>query len=158
MNRYFFIWFATWFVAAQLALVLLAPIAILLLYPIDLLRMTVSLQPEPLSAYALYLILLVGLYWLLRSPAIVAGQRAAGHVAPHKVGFATTMLTFAIVLPIMLWIPFSATGAKAVELAKLQVGPGYRFHISAVHWRTDRTEATVVAYNENGIKEVRVAW
>jgi hypothetical protein len=158
MNRQFFVWFATWFVASQLALLVLLPIFFVILYPIDLLRLTMRPEPGGLAVYALTLAILILLYRLLRSPAIVARQRAAGHAGPHKLGFATTMIPLVILAPIMLLLPSSDTGVKAIELARLQVGPGYKFHISEVHWDTSRTTATVLAYNETEVKEVHVAW
>jgi hypothetical protein len=143
-RREFSSWFARFIVGASLVTSLGIAFLTLTSYPIDLLLIMFRLYPQPFLVFALFILLSIWFYRRLGSPAIQ--------------GLIPAALTFAILAAVFLWMPHSDV-AKALELARLQVGAGYRFHVNGMAWSSAKgAKATVLAYNENEIRAVRVAW
>ena len=164
MNRDFLLWASTFFIvmyatSAVIISILLRPI----LFPMDLIKAELRVYPLYFSIgrevfFVLVLLLLLWLYRRLRSPAIVEKQQAAGYAPPHIWGFRTGILNATLLAMLGLWMPHSGSALKAVELARLQMGPGYEFHVSHISWNPERTAVVLIAYNETEIKDIRVEW
>jgi hypothetical protein len=72
------------------------------------------------------------------------------------IGLGVAIVAF---LAIMLNMTLNgATGAKAVELARQQLGPDYKYFTQSFSSGGGHTSAVMAAYNDNEIKYVPVEW
>lgn len=154
----------TWFSAFMLT-GLLGAIFFLLpfLQPIDLLLVQAKLNPGPtlgLWFMALLVLVLLGrTYRMLRSPPVLEALKISGRTsAAPKLAFG---LGFALVafLGVMLNMTLNGpAGDRAVELARIKLGPDYKYAIQSIQWGGNRGSAVVAAYTDREIKYVPVEW
>ncbi|MBJ7575463.1 hypothetical protein [Luteimonas sp. MC1828] len=154
----------TWLSAFMLtgfigAIVLIVPF----LQPIGLLVAQTKINPVPsillwLMA-AVVLALLGWSYRQLRSAPVLDALKASGRsTAMPKVaiGAGITLVGF---LAVMLNMTLNgAAGAKAIELARQQLGPSYNYATQSIQWGGGYGRAVVAAYNDNEIKYIPVEW
>ena len=154
------IWYATWFLAFFLTSSAGFFIVFLVIYPLDLLRIEFNLYPLASITKFGFSIILISLfvrgYRRLRSSAIVEAQRAAGYAPPHTWGLFSGII-LVMFLPVIPMVT-SIWASKAIELAQLQTGPGYKFHVASINCSPNRCFAIVQAYNENEIRNIKIKW
>ncbi len=160
LSRDSFIWGATWFLTFYLTALAGVLIVFPVIYPLDLLRLELHLYPLAwITNFGILIVLISLLVWgyrRLRSPAIVEAQRAAGFAPPHIWGVFSGIV-LAMFLAVFLMV-MSVWASKAIELAQLQTGPGYKFHVPRIECTPNRCLATVKAYNETEIRYIKVKW
>ena len=137
--------------------------------PLDLLWLQMKLATGYFLEFYFMLPLMLGvLFWvykrLTQRAALEAIQSALGKpvskfYTPHAGIF------YGVALMVFLAIFLASQGRmkeKAVEMAKKQVGPNYRFHISgfSMHSSGGRShyDVDVTAYNDHEIKDIPLAW
>ena len=152
-------WFAAFYIAACLGLLLLWPV----LFPADLLLMEFRAAPLPMAIAVvvalIFIAILIWTYTQLRSRAVVAARIAAGDSgSPPRHAFILGAGLVVTLIAVLHFALHSGVAAKAVELAQAQVGPGYKFHVESFDWTKEHAKATVKAYNENEIRSVHVEW
>jgi hypothetical protein len=102
------------------------------------------------------------MYWIyaqLRSPSVLEARKVAGQsVQPPKLAFVVGALIPILLLGIMITVEHGEIGRTAVELAKLQVGEGYDFHLESWSSSGGSGRATVIAFNSVEVKAVEVEW
>jgi uncharacterized OsmC-like protein len=98
-------------------------------------------------------------YAQLRSSAIVAARAQAGQAtAPPKAAFALGALLVVFLVAVMHFMMTGNSAAKAVDLAKQQLGPSFKYHVTDISWIGQHGRATVKAYNRNDVKRLEVKW
>lgn len=87
-------------------------------------------------AFSLTFLLLLGwIYRELRAPAVLEASSAAGLKTPApKIAFALGVSLVIGLGVILKLVTGGAAGAKAIELAKKEVGAGYSFHVEGMRW------------------------
>jgi hypothetical protein len=152
-------WFSAFALTGFIGVLLVFPF----LQPIGLLVVQAKLNPVGSAILWLMVIAVLMLlgwsYRQLRSSSVLEARRASGRttVVPKvAIGLGAALVAFlAIVLNMTL---NGATGAKAVELARQQLGPNYRYFTQSFSTGGGHTSAVVAAYNDNEIKYVPVEW
>jgi hypothetical protein len=102
---------------------------------------------------------LIWVYRQLRAPAVLAiyeqpGRRAGPPWLAFALGGALAVGTGA-----MVGLSLNGDAAKkAIELAKVKTGSGYRYSVSHLSWAGDHGRASVVAYRDDSIETVDVDW
>ena len=153
----------TWFSAFALTGFFGVLLIFSFLQPSGLLLVQAKLNPVGSAIlWLMAIVVLVLLGWsykqLRSSPVLEARQASGRTTAMPKVaiGFGVALLAF---MAIMLNMTLNgATGAKAVELAREQLGPNYKYFTQSFSSGGGRTSAVVAAYNDNEIKYVPVEW
>jgi hypothetical protein len=154
----------TWFAAFLLAGSLSAGLILLpFLQPFDLWLIEFRLNPTESLLFGAFAVAVLGaLVWVyrrLRSPEVIEARVAAGHSSsPPRLAF-----VLGVVLAVGLAILFRFTmggenAARAVQIAESQNGPGYKYHVTDMHWFNSTVHARVKAYNEHEVKSVEVEW
>ncbi len=158
---------ATTLITRLAAFMLMGFIGVILLFlflqPIGLFVVQAKLHPigtAILWLMAIAVLLLLGWsYSQLRSPPVLEARKASGrNIAAPKVAvaFGVALVMF---LAIMLGMTLhGATGAKAIELARRQLGPSYKYSAQSFSTGAGHTSAIVAAYNDHEIKYVPVEW
>ncbi len=154
----------TWFLAFLLSGLGLAFFIVFpLMQPLDLWATQFLLSPASvLSSLSIGLVSLSLLFWVylqLRSESVLEARVAAGQsrAAPVR-AFVSGVLIVVVVGALVHYLTLGESSEKAKQLAEAQVGPGYKFHVTAMHWSGSHGGATVTAYNEHEIKSVQVQW
>ena len=154
----------TWFSAFMLAgfigaIFLLFPF----LQPFGLLVAQAKLNPGPtIALWLMALVCLVLLGWTyrqLRTAPVLDALKASGRTtARPKLAFGLG-LGLAIFLAVMLNMTLNgAAGDKAVDLARKELGSGYKYATQSIQWGGGRGSAVVAAYNDSEIKYIPVEW
>jgi hypothetical protein len=152
-------WFSAFTLTAFIGVLLVFPF----LQPIGFLLLQAKLDPLGSAITwlmsAIVLALLGWSYRQLRSPAVLEARRSSGRTtAAPKLAFGLGA-ALVVFLAIMLGMTLKgATGAKAVELARQQLGPDYKYLTQSFSSGGGHTSAVVAAYNDHEIKYVPVAW
>jgi len=153
----------TWFSAFSLAGILGVFLIFPFLQPIDLLVVQAKLDPFGsaivwLMALAV-LVLLGWSYKQLRSTPILEARRASGRsTATPKLAIGLGIALVAVLGVVLNMALNGATGAKAVDLARKQLGPDYKYFTQSISTGGRHTRAVVAAYNDREIKYVPVEW
>ena len=154
----------TWFSAFMLAgfigaIFLLFPF----LQPFGLLVTQAKLNPGPtLGSWLMALVCLALLCWTyrqLRTTPVLDALKASGRPTSRpKLAFGLG-LGLAILLAVMLNMTLhGAAGDKAVDLARKELGPGYKYATQSIQWTGGRGSAVVAAYNDSEVKYMPVEW
>jgi hypothetical protein len=152
-------WFSALMLAGFIGVILIFPF----LQPLGLLVVQAKLNPVGsavtwLMAIAV-LVLLGWSYKQLRSPSVLEARKASGRTtAMPKIAFALGIALVAFLGTMLGMTLNGATGAKAVELARQQLGSGYKYSTQSFSTGGGHTSAIVAAYNDNEIKYVPVEW
>lgn len=154
----------TWFSAFMLTGFIGAIVFILpFLQPIGLLVAQAKLNPVPsillwLMA-AVVLALLGWSYRQLRSAPVLGALKASGRsTAMPKVAIGVGIAIVAFLAVMLNMTLNGAAGAKATDLARQQLGPGYNYATQSIQWGGGHGSAVVAAYNDNEIKYIPVEW
>ena len=153
-------WFSAFMLAGFLGVVL---ILLPFLQPADLWITQFRISPTATVVSAgigiAVIALLLWVYMQLRSPSVVQARVVVGHSAsPPRLAFLVGVLLVIGLAVAMHFVMNGQSSSKAMQLAELQVGPGYKYHVAAMHWSGGHVRATVTAYNEHEIKAVQVEW
>ncbi len=161
--------FAALFFAAFLGLPLLPPLVV----PADLIQTYLRITPtSSLAGWAVFTAVALGvLGWVLRSltsAPVRAAMRRAG-INLHNVwlkpstGFGYGAALLVLVLVVVRSILHGGTADRAIERARQQLGPGYRYFVrelssSASGAAGSHVRASVIAYTDDSIESVDVEW
>lgn len=152
-------WFSAFALAGFIGVLFIFPF----LQPIGLIATQVRLDPVGSAIlWLLSIVVLVLLGWSykqMRSRPVLEARKSSGRttaIPKFAIGLGIALVTF---LAIMLNMTLNgATGAKAVELARQKVGPGYKYVTQSFSTGGGHTRAIVAAYNDDEIKYVPVEW
>jgi hypothetical protein len=131
--------------------------------PIDLLAVQARLNPgSTIMLWLMALTVLVLLGWAYRqlrsTPVLDALKENGRPTAVPKFAFGVGF-ALVIFLAAMLNMTLNGVaGAKAVELARQQLGPGYKYATQSIQWGGGHGSAVVAAYSDKEIKYVPVEW
>jgi hypothetical protein len=155
-------WWVRWSSRASgffLGAFVVAVIAFPFLVPIDLGAREMQAHPIEAVGLAIYslgaVVLLAWIHWHLRSLAVVPGEPSAW------VRWIPSMLGAALAMGIVTLVGVTLHGASsrtAIDLARNEVGPGYRFWISNLSVVGEHGRARVLAYNDSTIQTLDVDW
>ena len=156
-------WFAVFMLSGFVALLIAWP----LMQPVGLTLTQIRLNPGTSIATFAFLAFVLGLlFWLARElgrEPVLAARASAGRKprdmripAAAGVGMVIVMIIF------MTLLLGGETADRAKSMAEQQVGPGYRFHVSALNIATNNqgtsVSGVVTAWNDNEIRTVPVHW
>ena len=152
-------WFSAFALTGFIGVLLVFPF----LQPMGLL--VVQAKLDPVGSAILWLMVIVVLvllgwsYKQLRSLPVLEARKASGRTtAMPKLAIGSGIALVAFLATMLNMTINGATGAKAVELARQQVGPGYKYFTQSFSTGGGHTRAIVAAYNDNEIKYVPVEW
>jgi len=134
-----------------------------LLVPSDLVLIHFRIAPVSSSLGILVAVAFLGFaFWVYRnltSPVVMEARRRAGVNAKKPVAGFVVGIALAVGLSILLALTLTgATAQKAISMARVKTGPGYKYQVTSLHWSDASGSATVAAYNNSEIKEVTVEW
>lgn len=130
------------------ALFLLIPI----LQPIGLLMTQFRLDPTHFLTQWLMALLSLALlgwtYWQLRCAAVLEALWVSGHRTSRPVLAIGVGLFLVAMVAVIAHLTLSGVpGARATELARQKLGPGYQYRVQSIQWAGSRTSSVVAAYN-----------
>ncbi len=139
-----------------------------ILLPLHLMKTEVWLTQIRLEPVSFFIPLLVTIitgfvaFWVytkLRTISVVGERFMPGHSASTpKLAFILGIVYTLIFVVILQFIFRGETGAKAIEIAQIQYGNDYKYHITRVRWENNQVKASLIAYNEYEIKPIAVKW
>lgn len=140
-----------------------AAILFQLLMPFDLLVVHFRVHPLVSIASVVFTVALIGFaYWVYRSltsPVVMEARRAAGVSAKQPViAFVAGIVVAVGMFTLMAVMTQGRAAEYAIAEARNKTGPGYKYHVTSMHWSGNSGRATVTAYNSAEIKDVRVEW
>jgi hypothetical protein len=156
-------WFSVFMLSGFVALLIAWP----LMQPVGLTLTQIRLNPgTSIATFAVLAFVLGLLFWLARElgrEPVLAARASAGRKprdmripAAAGVGMVIVMIIF------MTLLLGGETADRAKSMAEQQVGPGYRFHVSALNIATNNqgtsVSGVVTAWNDNEIRTVPVHW
>ncbi len=154
----------TWFSAFMLtafigAILFLFPF----LQPIGLLVTQAKLNPVwSITLWLMAVVVLVLLGWSyrqLRSEPVLDALKASGRsTAMPKLAIGMGIALVALSGAMLNMTINGAAGAKAIEMARQKIGPGYKYATQSIQWGGGHGSAVVAAYNDNEIKYIPVEW
>lgn len=153
----------TWFSAFALTAFIGGLLMFSFLQPIELFIVQAKLNPA-ISAMlwlmaAVVLALLAWSYQQLRSPQVLEARKASGRTTTvPKVAIGLGVALIAFMATIFNMTLNGATGAKAIELARKQLGPNYKYSTQSFSAGGGHTRAIVAAYNDHEVQYVPVEW
>ncbi|GMQ99596.1 MAG: hypothetical protein BMS9Abin18_0414 [Zetaproteobacteria bacterium] len=152
-------WFIAFFSMAFIGMLSLFPIAM----PIGLLETQIKLNPVGmLGSYAFSIVFIGVLVWVYRqlsAPDALEKLRQAGFKTGKPKSALYVALAFIVLGGVLFGFLFNSESAmKTKKLAKEQLGPNYKYHISSLNMSGNSGSAVVTAYNSNEIKNVQVKW
>ncbi|HET7127381.1 MAG TPA: hypothetical protein VFI26_09865 [Lysobacter sp.] len=153
----------TWFSAFSLAGILGVFLIFLFLQPIGLLIVQAKLDPFGSTVVWLMtlavLVLLGWSYKQLRSAPVLEARGASGRsTTTPRLAIALGVALVAILGVALNMTLNGAAGVKAVDLARKQFGPNYKYFAQSISTNGEHTRAVVAAYNDREIKYVPVEW
>lgn len=151
--------FAAFMMSAAVGVVILFP----LLVPLDFLIALMRLSAESLILFALVAIAFFAFaFWVYRSltaPEVMEARRTAGVNAKAPVGgFIVGGVLVIGLFTILTFATHGRSAAIAIEKASAKIGPGYKYYVTSMSWSGNSGRATVTAYNESEIREVKIEW
>ena len=152
-------WFSAFALTGFIGVLLIFPF----LQPIGLLIVQAKLNPVGSAMLwlmaAVVLALLAWSYKQLRSPQFLEARKASGRTtAMPKIAIGLGIALVAFMATMLNMTLNGATGAKAVDLAREQLGPDYKYSAQSFSAGGGHTRAIVAAYNDHEIKYVPVEW
>jgi hypothetical protein len=154
----------TWFSAFMLTVFIGAIFLIFpFIQPLSLLIVEAKLNPMwfiMLSIIAAAVLVLLGwTYHQLRSAPVLGALHESGRsTATPKLAIGLGIALVAFMTIVLNMTLKGATGDKAIELARQQIGPGYSYAIQSIQLGGGHGSAVVAAYNDREIKYVPVEW
>lgn len=153
----------TWVTALLLSYFITSLFILFPLRPAELWATEFRLDSVSFSLSLLYKIATISLlFWVyiqLRATPIVRATLKSGHSASTpKLAFILGVVFVALIAGMMHFIRVSETGIKAVEIAQAQYGKVYKYHITGISWENGQVRASLIAYNKQEIKPVKVEW
>lgn len=151
--------FAAFTMAGAMGALVLFP----LLVPFDFLMTMLRLSPLSLVSSVLvgiaFLLLAFWVYRNLTAPEVMEARRAAGVNAKLPMaGFIAGGVLVVGLFTIMTFTMHGSSSEIAIEKARAETGPGYRYYVTSMSWSGDSGRATVTAYNETEVRDVKVQW
>ena len=157
----------TWFAALILAYFASNLIQLPFLFPTDL--WGIAFRVDPVGNFMPTLVQIMAIavaFWVytqLRAAPIVSALVRSDHsysAPPLKLAFILGIVLVAVPLSIKFFYlkPDSAIEAKAVEIARIEYGDGYKYHIRGIIQSNGQIRACLSAYNEQELKVVPVEW
>ncbi|MEQ8384694.1 MAG: hypothetical protein RH949_20270 [Coleofasciculus sp. A1-SPW-01] len=157
----------TWFAALILAYFASNLIRLPFLFPTDFWE--IAFRVDPVSNFLPTLVQIIAIavaFWVytqLRAAPIVSALVRSDHLhsaPPLMLAFILGIALVAVPLSIKFFYlkPDSAIEAKAVEIARIEYGDGYKYHIRGIIQSNGQIRACLSAYNEQEIKVVPVEW
>lgn len=156
-----------WSCAFLLSMTAAAIVAVPLVFPVDLMRVVVRLNPGIAATSAAIFLLSTGLagwmYLELGREPVLAAQSAAGKKVRRMrwpwLSGAAAMFLLALLASTL------STGElaqRALAMAKTKLGPGYRYHVVSAQVTFSqgetRVSATVAAWNEREVRNLPLQW
>ncbi|EAW38609.1 hypothetical protein [Lyngbya sp. PCC 8106] len=153
----------TWGSALLLSYFVTSLLILLPLRPAELWATEFRLDSVSFSLSLLYkiaeIVLLFWVYTQLRTTAVVRATVKSGYSASTpKLAFILGVVFVAVITGMMHFIRVGETGVKAVEIAQAQYGEVYKYHITGISWENGQVRASLIAYNKQEIKPVKVEW
>jgi hypothetical protein len=147
--------FATGFATALVVLPFLMPLDLSLLE----LRSHVVEAVTGLVVAIGFIVFLSWVYSELRSEVVIDSYTAQEVPrSPPKAAFiAGAALVLAIVVPLKL-VANGGMEQRAIDLAKVQTGPGFRYWVSSFSTSGNHGRAVVLAYDDRTVRPVSVEW
>jgi len=155
--------FITFFVAVVFGIIILY----FYLMPIDLIMVQIKLQSTLMLSIALILSCVIAiLIWMCiqfsTSESIQAFiDEGYKSTIPKLMSFSATAVGTLLMILIGAFFNFiysSEVVTKAVKSAQEQYGNNYQYHVTSFNIENDHGVATVVAYNNEAIKIIKVEW
>jgi hypothetical protein len=139
--------------------------------PLDLLWLQVKLEPGSfLELYLIVFLMLSVLFWVynrLTQPEVLEAIREAlgkptSKFRTPRAGFFYGVALMVFLAVVLALVSQGQMKEKAIGMAKKQVGPNYKFHISGFSMHssggTSHYDVDVTAYNDHEIKDVPLEW
>ena len=152
-------WFSSFFLAGFIGIL----VVFLFLQPIDLFMVQARTSPASAAiSWLMSIVVLVLLGWSyikLRSATVLEARKASGRsTAPPKIAFGFGIALAAIMGVLLNMMLNGATGTKAVDLARKQLGQDFKYSTQSFSAGGGHTSAIVAAYNDHEVKYVHVEW
>ncbi|HEY6456495.1 MAG TPA: hypothetical protein VIY90_14575 [Steroidobacteraceae bacterium] len=159
-------WYVRWVTRAAAFFCTAFAMALLVfpfLVPFDLAVLEVKLHPvEVALSSTLTVGLIVFLMWVyreLRTDNVIDAYEAKDLPrAPPKAAFLAGAGLVVVIVAAFRLIALSGVEQKAVDLAKAQSGPSYRYWVSNFSASGDHGRAVVLAYDDETVRPVHVEW
>ncbi|NES07067.1 MAG: hypothetical protein F6K22_32265 [Okeania sp. SIO2F4] len=139
-----------------------------ILLPLDLITTELWLTEIRLSPVSFFIPLLIEIitglagFWVytkLKTLSVVGERVMASHsVSTPKLAFILGIVYTMILVVFLQLILRGETGAKAIEIAQIQYGNDYKYHVRGIRWQNNQVQANLIAYNEREIKPLEVKW
>ena len=138
--------------------------------PFELILLKVKLEPGPSFLFCGSILVILGLiFWVYKSVTTMEIlneiKKTLGETSKFKTPKAGLLYGGGLALILGVVLGIASQGefkAKAIEMARKQVGENYRFHVSGFSVRTyngkSSYDVTVTAYNDKEIKDVPLHW
>ena len=156
-------WFAVFMLSGFVALLIAWP----LMQPVGLTLTQIRLNPgTSIATFAVLAFVLGLLFWLAkelgREPVMAARASAGRKPRDMRIPAAAGVGMVIVMIIFMTLLLGGETADRAKSMAEQQVGPGYRFHVSALNIATNNqgtsVSGVVTAWNDNEIRTVPVHW
>ena len=156
-------WFALFMLAAFLAMVVVIPF----LQPVDLSLTELRLSPGRfISGLILYAFVLAFLFWVVRQLGLEQVQAAIAKAGLKRRNMRIPVAAgvgLAVLLGVSVPLIINGESAeRAKEIAKQQVGPGYRFHVSSIRISSNghgnSASGVVTAWNQQEVRSIPFEW
>ncbi|GGA35169.1 hypothetical protein [Okeania sp. KiyG1] len=139
-----------------------------ILLPLELMTKEVWLAQIRLLPVSFFIPLLVEIvtgfvaFWVyikLRNISVIGKKvRPKRSVSPPKLAFILGILYTLILVFFLQFILRGDTGAKAIEIAQIEYGNYYKYHVRGIQWEKNQVKANLIGYNECEIKYITVKW
>lgn len=139
-----------------------------ILLPLDLMTTELWLAQIRLLPVSFFIPLLVEIvtgfiaFWVyikLRAIYVFGGRiRPKRSVSTPKLAFILGILYTLILVFFLQFILRGKTGAKAIEIAQIEYGNYYKYHVRGIQWEKNQVKANLIGYNECEIKYLTVQW
>ena len=152
-------WFAAFLLAAFVGVALLFPLS----SPLGLLAAHLRLETFAVVAGLAFAGAAIAfVFWVYRSltsEVVLQAQRSAGLTPrnaklPFVIGAALAIGLFGVTLV----MTSGELAKKAMAIAQQELGPGFKYHVTAISYSGSKGGARVTAYNEDEIREISVTW
>lgn len=156
-------WLGAFMIAAFASVLVVSP----LLQPPNLTLTQLRLSPwvaaQSLAVFAFFVALLCWLTKELGAQPVLAAQAAAGRKLKSIQLAVAAGISLAVVFAISVnLVQRTESAAKAISLAKEQLGPGYQYHVSSLNYQSSDTSSSVsgvvTAWSEKEVKNVPFKW
>lgn len=139
-----------------------------ILLPLELLTTELWLTQIRLSPVSFFIPLLIEIitgfaaflvYTKLKIISVVGEKVIASNSAyTPKLAFILGFIYTMILVVFLQLILRGETGVKAIDIAQIQYGNDYKYHVRGIRWENNQVQANLIAYNEDEIKPIVVKW